>query len=89
MYKICMNCGKKYDLSEKKCPKRKCPVCGGKIETQYTEEEMREIQKQNDDMVVINTLLMQEIYDIGKLDNKNKNDKKQILNKHINSDRAL
>jgi rRNA maturation endonuclease Nob1 len=53
-----MNCGKKYDLSEKKCPKRKCPVCGGKIETQYTEEEMREIKKQNDDMVVINTLLM-------------------------------
>ena len=58
MYKICMNCGKKYDLSEKKCPKRNCPVCGGKLETQYTEEEMREIKKQNDDMVVINTLLM-------------------------------
>ena len=58
MYKICMNCGKKYDLSEKKCPKRKCPECGGKMKIQYTEEELKEIQKQNDDMVAINTLLM-------------------------------
>jgi predicted nucleic acid-binding Zn-ribbon protein len=53
-----MNCGKKYDLSEKKCPKRKCPECGGKMKIQYTEEELKEIQKQNDDMVAINTLLM-------------------------------
>ena len=60
MFKICMNCGKKYDLSEKKCTKRKCPECGGKMKTQYSEEELKEIQKQNDDMVVINinTLLM-------------------------------
>ena len=54
MYKICMNCGKKYDLSEKKCHNRKCPECGGKMKTQYSEEELKEIQKQNDDMVVIN-----------------------------------
>ena len=62
MYKICMNCGKKYDISEKKCHNqchnRKCPECGGKMKTQYSEEELKEIQKQNDDMVVINTLLM-------------------------------
>ena len=58
MYKICKDCGKKCDLSEKKCPKRKCPVCGGKLKKQFTEEELKEIQKQNDDMAVINTLLM-------------------------------
>ena len=54
MYKICKDCGKKCDLSEKKCP-----VCGGKkLKKQFTEEELKEIQKQNDDMAVINTLLM-------------------------------
>lgn len=58
MYKICMNCGKKYDLSEKKFLNQKCPECGGKMKTQHSEEELKEIQKQNDDMVVINTLLM-------------------------------
>ena len=53
MYKICKDCGKKCDLSEKKCP-----VCGGKLKKHITEEELKEIQKQNDDMVVINTLQM-------------------------------
>ena len=53
MYKICIDCGKKYDLSEKKCP-----VCGEKLKKQFTEEELKEIQKQNDDMAVISTLLM-------------------------------
>ena len=53
MYKICKDCGGKCDLSEKKCP-----VCWGKLKKQFTEEELKEIQKQNDDMTVINTLLM-------------------------------
>ena len=53
MYKICKDCGEKCDLSEKKCP-----VCGGKLKKQFTEEELKEIQKQNDDMTVINILLM-------------------------------
>ena len=53
MYKICENCKEKYDLKEKKCPK-----CGRKFKKQYTEEELKEIQKQNDDTMVINTLLM-------------------------------
>jgi len=53
MYKICKDCGEKCDLSEKKCP-----VCGGKLKKQFTEEELKEIRKQNDDMAVINTLLM-------------------------------
>ena len=52
MYKICKDCGEKCDLSEKKCP-----VCRGKLKKQCTEEELKEIQKQNDDMTVINTLL--------------------------------
>ena len=52
MYKVCEKCGKKYDL-EKKCPK-----CGCKLKTQYTEEELKKIKKQNDDMTVINTMLL-------------------------------
>ncbi len=35
------DCGEKCDLSEKKCP-----VCGGKLKKQFTEEELKEIQKQ-------------------------------------------
>lgn len=53
MYKLCEKCGIKYDLKEKKCPK-----CGTKLKINYTEEELKEIQKQNDDMTVINTMLM-------------------------------
>ncbi len=53
MFKICKDCGKKCDESEKKCS-----VCGGKLKKQFTEEELEEIQKQNDDMAVINMLLM-------------------------------
>ena len=53
MVKICKDCGVKCDLSEKKCL-----VCRGKLEKQFTEEELKEIRKQNDDMAVINTLLM-------------------------------
>ena len=53
MYKICKDCGKKCDLSEKKCP-----VYGGKLKKRFTEEELQEIQKQNDDMAVISALLM-------------------------------
>ena len=68
MYKICKDCGKKCDLSEKKCP-----VCGGKLKKQFTEEELKEIQKQNDDMAVINTLLMQIRFGwIGRYESKEK-----------------
>ena len=52
MYKVCEKCEKKY-ASEKKCPK-----CGCKLKTQYAEEELKKIQKQNDDMTVINTMLL-------------------------------
>ena len=53
MFKFCVDCGEKCDLWEKKCP-----VCGGKLKRQFTEEELKEIRKQNDDMAVINTLVM-------------------------------
>ena len=54
MYKICKDCGNNCDVSEKKFP-----VCGGKLKKQFMEEELRDIQKQNDEMAVINTFLMQ------------------------------
>ena len=53
MYKFCKTCKEKYESQEIKCPK-----CGKKLFKQYTEEELKEIQKQNDDMTVIDTLLM-------------------------------
>ena len=53
MYKVCEKCKEKYDLKQKKCPK-----CGGKLKKRYTEEELKKIQKQNDDITVINTMLM-------------------------------
>ena len=43
MYKICKDCGEKCDLSEKKCP-----VCGGKLKRQFTEEELKEIHHHRD-----------------------------------------
>jgi len=53
MKKYCDKCQKEYE------PKlTKCPDCGSKLKVKYTKEEMREIQKQNDDFTVINTLLM-------------------------------
>lgn len=53
MYKVCKECGKQFDLSVKKCPE-----CGGKLKKQFTEEELEEIQKQNDDFTTINTFML-------------------------------
>ena len=53
MYNMCDKCKKEYDMSEKKCP-----ICGKKLKVKYTEEELKEIEKQNDDFTVINTMLM-------------------------------
>lgn len=50
MYKLCKKCGEKYDSEIKKCPK-----CGEKLKSQYTEEEIKEL---NDDMTVINTAMI-------------------------------
>ena len=54
MYKVCKNCGKQYDLSVKKCPE-----CGGKLKEQFTEAELEEIKKQNDDFTAISTFMFQ------------------------------
>ena len=53
MYKVCIKCGKKFDLKEKKCLD-----CGGKLKKEYSEEELKELQKQNDDFTVINTTII-------------------------------
>lgn len=53
MMKICGYCHRQFDEKQKKCP-----ICGRKLKKHYTEEELREIQKENDDMTVINTLLL-------------------------------
>ena len=52
MYKVCKACGKQYDLSVKKCPE-----CGGKLKEQFTEEELEEIKKQNDDFTAISNFM--------------------------------
>jgi len=53
MIKYCSQCKMEVD-----CEAKKCPGCGGKLERKYTEEELQEIQKQNEDFTVINTFLM-------------------------------
>lgn len=53
MIKVCKKCNKSYDESYKKCP-----VCGKKLETQYTKEELEQIKKENEDMMIIDTLIM-------------------------------
>ena len=52
MYKVCKNCGNRVDLSVKKCPE-----CGGKLKKQFTEEELEEIKKQNDDFTAISNFM--------------------------------
>lgn len=52
MYKWCEKCSKKYDMEQKKCSE-----CSSKLKKMYTEEELEEIKKQNDDSVVINSML--------------------------------
>lgn len=51
-YASCKNCGKQFDLSVKKCPE-----CGGKLKKQFTEEELEEIKKQNDDFTAISNFM--------------------------------
>jgi predicted amidophosphoribosyltransferase len=52
MTKHCNNCGKDFD-----CTLKKCPVCGEKLKTHYTEEESAQIQKENDDVAAITMFL--------------------------------
>lgn len=52
MKKVCEQCGQEFDWTVKKCP-----ICSKKLKTRYTEEELQEMKKQNDDMVAINTMM--------------------------------
>ena len=53
MRKYCKKCEKGCDGTSKECP-----VCGEKLTKEYTEEELEQVKKQNDDFTVINTLLI-------------------------------
>lgn len=53
MIKFCGKCNKQYGMDLKKCP-----VCGKRLKNKYSQEELKEIKKQNDDMTIINTMLM-------------------------------
>ncbi|MDR0812925.1 MAG: hypothetical protein LBO63_02835 [Oscillospiraceae bacterium] len=52
MTKYCKHCSREYDSALKKCPD-----CGGKLRENYTEEELEQIQKEDDDFTVVSTLL--------------------------------
>jgi len=52
MKKICVKCNKEFNKTSKKCP-----ICGKKLKEVFTEEELKELRKQNDDMVAINTMM--------------------------------
>jgi predicted amidophosphoribosyltransferase len=51
MTKYCKKCDEEFN-----CTAKKCPVCGARMKDVYTEEELAEIQKQNDDMTAISTI---------------------------------
>lgn len=53
MKTYCGNCKKEFDSKLKKCPD-----CGKKLKPILSEQEQAEIQKQNDDFTVINTMMM-------------------------------
>jgi len=53
MTNYCPVCDTEYD-----CKEINCPVCGKKLIEKYTQEELEEIKRQNDDFTVINTLLL-------------------------------
>lgn len=53
MIKYCRYCDKNFNEEEKKCP-----ICGKRLLKQYTEDELKLIRQQNDDMTVIDTLIM-------------------------------
>lgn len=51
MLNYCSKCKKKFECSFKKCPN-----CGSRLEKQYTEEELKKMQKESEDITVINNM---------------------------------
>ncbi|MEG0296589.1 MAG: hypothetical protein RR620_07685 [Clostridium sp.] len=49
--KYCKKCKKEFDVEDKKCP-----ICGKKLDKILSDKEKEEIQKQNDDYTVIDTM---------------------------------
>lgn len=52
MKKYCVKCKTEYDENATKCPK-----CGKRLKKQYTQEELKKIQKENEDIITITTML--------------------------------
>lgn len=52
MKKMCEHCGREFGLNAKKCP-----ICGKRLKTIYTEEELQEMRKQNDEMIAIHMMM--------------------------------
>ena len=53
MKKYCEKCKNEFTAELKKCS-----ICGKKLKVILSEQEQKELQKQNDDFAVINTILM-------------------------------
>lgn len=52
MKRYCVKCKIEYDEKATKCPK-----CGKRLIKQYTLEELKNIQKENEDVITITTML--------------------------------
>lgn len=53
MKRYCDQCKTEHSADTKKCP-----GCGRRLKDILSEEKQKDIQKQNDDFTVINTMLM-------------------------------
>ena len=53
MKNYCEKCKKEFSEELKECP-----ICGRKLKVVLSEWEQKELQQQNDDFTVINTMLM-------------------------------
>ena len=53
MKKYCEKCKNDFSIEIKKCP-----TCGKKLKVILSEQEQKELQKQNDDFTAVNTMLM-------------------------------
>lgn len=53
MVRYCEECNKTFG-----CEAKKCPDCGAKLKKRYTQQELDAIEKENDDITIINTFFM-------------------------------
>ncbi len=50
---ICEKCQKEYEEKLERCP-----CCGEKLKVELADREQEQLQKQNDDFTVINTMML-------------------------------